>query len=59
MASYRYIYMQMNENFDGSNSVSDASVRNNFLVSQTLWQDLDGPQLGEDFGVNAGVRFSF
>jgi len=35
MASYRYMFMQMNENFEGSNSVSDASVRNNFLVSPT------------------------
>jgi len=35
MASYRYMFMQMNENFDGTSSVSDASVRNNFLVSPT------------------------
>ena len=35
MTSYRYRYMQMNENFDGTSAVSDATVRNNFAVSPT------------------------
>ncbi len=26
---------------------------------QTLWQDLDGPQLGNDWSLTAGVRFAF
>ena len=35
MASYRYMYMRMEENYDGSSTVSDASVLNDFIVTPT------------------------
>lgn len=35
MASYRYMFMRMEQNYDGSSSVSDASVLQDFVVTPT------------------------
>lgn len=35
MGSYRYMFMSMEQNYDGSNTVSDASVLANYIVSPT------------------------
>ena len=42
-------------NYFHANSGASAGLE----IGKTLWQDLDGPQLGSDYWVTAGLRFSW
>lgn len=42
-------------NFFESGSKTSAGLE----IGKTIWQDLDGPQLGSDYWITAGIRFSW
>lgn len=43
----------------GVNYVSNIGVRVAFELGKTLWQDLDGTQLGNDWSLNMGIQFAW
>ena len=38
---------------------SGSGINGGLEIGKTIWQDLDGPQLGSDYWVTAGFRFSW
>tara|TARA_B110000908_G_C10204701_1_gene427115 strand:- start:8 stop:1021 length:1014 start_codon:yes stop_codon:yes gene_type:complete len=45
--------------FMGVNYVFDCGVRAGLEAGKTLWQDLDGTQLGTDWSLNVGFQFAW